>query len=49
MTKVPEKADGRSRNERELLQLLAQGEKEIAAGKGNSLDSVLKEAERLAT
>jgi prevent-host-death family protein len=34
----------RSQHERELLRLLAQGEKEIAAGKGHSLDSVLKEA-----
>lgn len=37
----------RSQHERELLRLLAQGEKEIAAGKGHSLESVLKEAEGL--
>lgn len=33
------------RNERELPQLLALGEKEIAAGGGHSLASVLKEAD----
>jgi len=37
------------RRERELtlLQLLAQGEKEIAAGHGTSLDEVLAEADRV--
>jgi prevent-host-death family protein len=37
----------RSRKENELLRLLAMGEKEIAAGKGHSLDSVLQDADRL--
>jgi prevent-host-death family protein len=37
----------RSERERRLLRLLAQGEKEIAEGRGHSLDSVLKEADRL--
>ena len=37
----------RSRKENELLRLLAMGEKEIAAGKGYSLDSVLHDADRL--
>jgi len=35
----------RSERERELLRLLAVGEKEIALGKGYSLESVLKEAD----
>jgi len=33
--------------ERELLELLAQGEKEIAEGKGYTLASVMKEADAL--
>ena len=37
----------RSRQERELLRLLARGEREISQGKGHSLDSVLREAEDL--
>lgn len=37
----------RSQCERELLRLLAQGEKEIATATGHSLDSVLKEADGL--
>lgn len=37
----------RSQEERELLRFLAVGEKEIASGKGYSLDSVLKEADAL--
>ncbi|HUV36098.1 MAG TPA: type II toxin-antitoxin system Phd/YefM family antitoxin [Patescibacteria group bacterium] len=37
----------RSEQERELLRLLALGEKEITSGKGYSLDSVLKEADTL--
>ena len=37
----------RSQREHELLRLLAIGEKEIAAGKGHSLDSVLQDADRL--
>ena len=37
----------RSRQEREILRQLARGEQEIAAGKGHSLDSVLREADRL--
>ena len=35
----------KSQREKELLRLLATGEKEIANGKGFSLDSVLKEAD----
>jgi prevent-host-death family protein len=37
----------RSETERELLLLLARGEKEIAAGTGHSLDEVLAEADSL--
>jgi len=37
----------RSEAERELLLLLARGEKEIAAGVGHSLDQVLAEADSL--
>jgi len=37
----------RSERERELLLLLAQGEREIAAGKGHDLDEVLEEADAL--
>jgi len=37
----------RSQEERELLRLLAVGEKEIADGRGHSLDSVLKETDAL--
>jgi prevent-host-death family protein len=37
----------RSNHEREILRLLAQGDKEVAAGKGYDLEDVLKEAERL--
>jgi len=37
----------RSQHEREILRLLALGEKEIQAGTGYSLDEVLKEADRL--
>jgi prevent-host-death family protein len=37
----------RSQHEREILRLLALGEKEIEAGTGYSLDDVLKEADRL--
>jgi len=36
-----------SQHELELLRLLAQGEKEIAAGKGYDLDVVLSEADKL--
>lgn len=36
-----------SRHELELLRLLAQGEKEIGAGKGYDLDVVLSEADTL--
>ena len=36
-----------SERERELLRLLARGEREIAEGKGHSLDSVLHEADAL--
>ena len=37
----------RSQHERELLRILARGEKEIAKGHGYSLDSVLREADAL--
>ncbi len=37
----------RSERERELLSLLARGEKEIEAGAGYDLDSVLAEADAL--
>lgn len=37
----------RAASERELLRLLARGEKEIAKGKGHSLDEVLREADAL--
>jgi prevent-host-death family protein len=37
----------RAERERRILRLLAQGEREIAAGKGHDLDEVLKEADRL--
>ena len=37
----------RSQHERELLRLLARGEREITEGKGYSLDQVLQEADSL--
>ncbi len=37
----------RGEYERQLLRALARGEKEVAAGKGHSLDSVLAEADAL--
>jgi len=37
----------RSAHERDVLRLLAQGEREIAAGKGYDLEDVLKEADRI--
>jgi prevent-host-death family protein len=37
----------RAEHDRELLLLLARGEKEIAAGKGHGLDAVLAEADAL--
>ena len=37
----------RSERDRELLRLLAKGEKEIDAGEGHDLDSVLAEADAL--
>lgn len=37
----------RSENERQILRLLAQGEKEIAAGKGYDLETVLAEADAI--
>ena len=37
----------RSENERQILLLLARGEKEIAQGKGHNLEDVLAEADRL--
>ena len=39
----------RSEAERELLLLLARGEKEISAGVGHSLEQVLAEAEALSS
>lgn len=36
----------RSEQERQILELLARGEKEIAAGQGHDLDDVLAEADR---
>jgi len=37
----------RAEHERELLSLLAKGEKEIAAGEGHDLEAVLDEADKL--
>jgi prevent-host-death family protein len=37
----------RSAHEREILRLLAQGDKESASDKGHDLEDVLKEAERI--
>ena len=37
----------RSEHERELLRLLVQGDKEVAAGKGHALEDVLKDADRI--
>jgi len=37
----------RAERERQILGLLAKGEREIAAGKGHDLDAVLAEADRL--
>jgi prevent-host-death family protein len=37
----------RSTHEREILRLLAQGDKEVAAGKGYELEDVFKEADRI--
>lgn len=37
----------RAELEREILQLLTRGEREVAAGKGYDLDEVLAEADRL--
>ena len=37
----------RAESERQILKLLARGEREIAAGKGHDLDAVLAEAGRL--
>jgi len=39
----------KSEHERDLLRILAVGEKEIGEGKGHSLSSVLKEADSLLT
>jgi hypothetical protein len=39
----------RSEYEKQILRLLARGEKEIAAGKGYDLESVLAEADTLST
>ncbi len=40
-------AYARAEHDRELLRLLARGQKEIAAGKGHGLDAVLAEADAL--
>ena len=37
----------KSEHDRELLRMLASGEKEIAAGQGHTLSSVMKEADTL--
>jgi len=37
----------RAENQRQILMLLARGEKEIAAGDGHDLEDVLAEADRL--
>lgn len=37
----------RSNHEREILRLLAQGNREVAVGKGYELEDVLKEADRI--
>jgi PHD/YefM family antitoxin component YafN of YafNO toxin-antitoxin module len=37
----------RSAHEREILRLLVQGDKEVAAGKGYGLEQVIEEAERM--
>jgi prevent-host-death family protein len=37
----------KSEHDRELLRILANGEKEIAAGKGHTLSSVMNEADTL--
>lgn len=37
----------RSEHEREILRLLAQGDKEVAAGKGRDLEDVLREADEI--
>lgn len=37
----------RSEDEREILKALARGEGEIEAGRGSTLDSVLKEADKI--
>jgi prevent-host-death family protein len=37
----------RAAHEREILRLLAQGDKEVTSGKGHDLEEVMKEAERI--
>ena len=37
----------RSEHEREILRLLVQGDKEVAAGKGHALEDVLRDADRI--
>ncbi len=37
----------RSTHEREVLRLLARGDREVAAGRGYDLEDVLREAERI--
>jgi hypothetical protein len=46
MTKMPD-TEAHEHNDSELLRLLARGEKEIEAGKGYDLDTVLAEADAL--
>jgi len=48
-TKQPLEAYERSEHERQILRILARGEREIAAVKGHDLDEVLAEADRLLT
>lgn len=45
MPKIPDIV--RAEHERQILRLLARGEREIAAAKGHDLDEVLAEADRL--
>jgi hypothetical protein len=49
ITMMSAEAYERAEHDRELLRLLARGDKEIAAGKGHSLDAVLAETDALLT
>lgn len=44
---VSVEAYARSEHDHELLRLLAQGDREVAAGKGYALEDVMAEADRL--